>query len=367
MAKADTESQFKNDEFTRIFDEYRAKIDEITRKAERNLKPVDLTPVDEEELDVEITQEAEPEIRPPAPVRAEIARLPEKEAARIIEDAKLQAQRIIDEAEEKARKEAKKRTQAQVDKIVERTRKEAEEIVAQAKHIAEKEREGALTSSKREAEHLIKEITEKCRQETQAQSARVVAEARDEAEKMLGDVMESSREISERVAEIGKRASNTIQEFETRLKAETAELAAAIAAAQQKLDQVSAVTVEEEETSAAAASKIKELDRDLTLSVRLKGEQTKGHNGNAPLFTGQVELKALSPSFDYRYLKSLKTHLSRIPSVKYLQEYASEKEMTVLFDVREPLPLLDILKDIPWVEEIVDGADGVAMVLKRHP
>src|SRR3972149_4069313 len=42
MAKAETEPQFKPDEFSRIFDEYRAKIEEITRRTERKLQSLDV-------------------------------------------------------------------------------------------------------------------------------------------------------------------------------------------------------------------------------------------------------------------------------------------------------------------------------------
>ena len=40
MSKQKNESQPNTDEFTRIFDEYRAKIEEITRKTEENLQSI---------------------------------------------------------------------------------------------------------------------------------------------------------------------------------------------------------------------------------------------------------------------------------------------------------------------------------------
>ena len=40
MVKSKNDSQPNSDEFTRIFDEYRAKIEEITRKTEENLQTI---------------------------------------------------------------------------------------------------------------------------------------------------------------------------------------------------------------------------------------------------------------------------------------------------------------------------------------
>jgi len=44
MAKQDTSTEFKQDEFSKIFDEYRAKIEEITRRSEKNLHIIEAKP-----------------------------------------------------------------------------------------------------------------------------------------------------------------------------------------------------------------------------------------------------------------------------------------------------------------------------------
>ena len=101
------------------------------------------------------------------------------------------------------------------------------------------------------------------------------------------------------------------------------------------------------------------------LQIHLVDVKSNGNNSQYSLYSGQIEMKTLSESFDYQYMKQLKKYLKHIPSIKYLQESASEKEMTVLFDVEEPLPLLDILRDLPMVEKVVpETDDDISLVFK---
>ncbi|OGO44628.1 MAG: hypothetical protein A2137_06005 [Chloroflexi bacterium RBG_16_58_8] len=419
MAKADTEPQFKPDEFSRIFDEYRAKIEEITRRTERKLQsldapleaavtagplagedagspeetaapappePADDTSRDEEEDDeagvipglMDEDDEADtimPSFEPPVllkrpivkPGRQDRAKPPPEESAEILYEARKQAKRIIDEAEERVKKEARKKTQSQVDKIIDRAKKEAEDIVARARQSTEKDRNDAITTSKREAEQLIKEITEKARLETQSRSSQAIADAREKAQKIMADIIASSTEISRFITEIVERARKTIGEFETRLQTETGDLAKVIEETQVKLEEIAAAAREEETNPVIAnPAKIKEVYKNPTLALHFLGQRTNGKNGNHALFTGQVEMKS-SSAVDYQYLKNLKKYLVNNHGVKYLQEYASEKEMSVLFDIKEPLPLLDILRNVPLVEEVITGADDDVCIIFKNP
>jgi vacuolar-type H+-ATPase subunit H len=185
MTKQDAGIELKQDEFSRIFDEYRAKIEEITRRTEKSLHSADVTPgnnsTDENEHIEVISTPSRPEAvvvdndpkqadsTPPAPpqpahkaeavnTHTEIGRL---ESAEILYEARREAKRIIEEAEESAKKEAKKRTQSQVDKIIEKAKKEAAEIVARANREAEKVSDEVITESKREADYIILENTQK--------------------------------------------------------------------------------------------------------------------------------------------------------------------------------------------------------------
>ena len=380
MANGDTDNT-RNDEFTRIFDEYRAKIDEITRKTEFNLQQNGVatektdtetahypeTEDHTETAEIEHTEEPQPEKEYNTERKKPVVIISDVQSEKVIKEAKREAQRIIIEAEERVKKEAKKKTQAQVDKIIERARKEAEDTVARSKQEAEKERNEIIATSKRDAEKLLEDLTEKYRQETQAQFSRVITEAREKATSLISDVVESSTEISQLVTEIVNRTRNTIQEFENRLQAETGDLTMAISEIQQKLEQVTMTAQKEEKPEIEPVNKNKIPVDSPALSVRFLGEKFNGRNGSNPLYSGQVEMRSISSSFDYQYLKALKKHLVRNHSIKYLQECASEKETSIVFDLKEPLPIIDILHTVPLVDEVRTEADEVCVIFKNPP
>jgi vacuolar-type H+-ATPase subunit H len=391
MAKHDTSTETKQDEFSKIFDEYRAKIEEITRRTEKNLHSVDVTPGDnhnDEDEQIEVVSappQPEAAVNDDAPPQAESAPSPEpapeshpeesnnrveagrpafEESAEIIDEARRESKKIIEEAEQSAKKEAKKRTQAQVDKIIEKARKEAEEILTQANRNAEKVRDEVISESKREADYIIREITQKYRQDTEAQSSRSIAEAQEKATKMLAEISASTRQLGQHITEIVARAKKTINELETSLQEETTELTRIVSETQLRLEEVSTPPVEEKTPPPSPKQQV-ETRTNPTLAVRLIGEKSNGKNGTSVLFSGQMEMKSVSASFDYQYLKKLKKYLVHIPNIKYLQEYASEKEMSVVFDIIEPLPLLDILSNVPMVDEVITRADDdICLVFK---
>lgn len=367
MVKSQTDTQTNNDEFTKIFNEYRAKIEEITKKtAEKNLQLFNEDANNTADNNGGESKAITPKGRQESiNISAELERRVNKEASQIINEAKRNAQKLLNEAEERIKREANKKTQSEVDKIIGKARKEAEDIMAQARHEAKRERSEIIATSKQEAEQLIKDITETCREDTQAQSSQVVTEAREKGAKMITDIITSSAEISKMVMEILSKANDTMHQFENELQTEFRELAEAIAEAQNRLEQVTTKAFEREETRVAPSDKDEEINENTVLSVQFKGEQSDGDNGNKPLFSGQVELKSIS-SFDYRHLRELVNYLIHVPSIKYVQEYASEKEMSIVFDVQQPLPFLDILSGIPSVDKVTAEADGISLILKNR-
>jgi hypothetical protein len=156
-----------------------------------------------------------------------------------------------------------------------------------------------------------------------------------------------------------------IDDFETRFQTETSDLATLIAETQSKIETL--VQTAEESLARPAVTGKEQEPRDMegsqTLAIRILGERSNGRNGTQPLFFGQVELRADNIPFDYRYLKSLKKHFSSIPSIKYLQESASEKDVSVLIDITEPLPLLEVLSTSPLVDEVISESDRQLSVI----
>jgi vacuolar-type H+-ATPase subunit H len=395
MAKTETDIQPGNDDFSRIFSEYHAKIDEITRRTEKRLKSLNaetgeaeaaaVTTVERPESPLPETPEEPPEEEPAPSFRPTAGRAypvpepvpdqpPAAESAITIREARRQAKTIIREAGQKVKTEARKKTQSEVDRLLEKARKEAEDIVFTARQAAEKEKNEIIAIARHEAEQAVAEITTKCRRESEAGRSRVINAATDKAQRIMADVIDSGTEINRLIGEIIGRAEKTIAEFEDKLREETGDLARVIEETRQRLDQVTAAaragqadltnpTQAPEEPDAAIS------DIDIagpSLAVHLVGERSNGKNGTPFLFRGQVEVKSSSAD-DYQYLKGLKKYMVGIADVKYLQEYASEKEMSVLFDIREPLPLLDVLRRVPLVEDVVPGLeDDLLIVFKAN-
>ena len=367
MATQPNESQLLNDEFTRIFDAYRARIDEITRHAQRNLTPDSVAAAPAPDVSPEKPEAAVSPVPPPpeiapSPVKFELSVI--KESEMIIKEAKRKAHRIIAEAEESIKKEARKKTQAQEDKIIGKAQKEAEDIINRAAQAVDRERTEAVSMLKQETERVIKEITEKCRRESHERSSQIIAETREKAIKMITGIIANSTEIGRQLDEIINRAKKTIAEFETKLQADTSELSKAISETQSKLLQITMVPGEEE-PKPQLPGKDRESHKNSTLVVHLRSDKSNGQYSSSELFSGQVEMRSASSSFNPQYLKNLKKYLAQIPSIKYLQESASEREISVLFDVKEPLPLLDILNNIPLIDEVVTQTDDdICLIFK---
>ena len=104
-------------------------------------------------------------------------------------------------------------------------------------------------------------------------------------------------------------------------------------------------------------------NKKVVLSVRLKGEKP-GANGNSRLFKGQMELRTSSAE-DFTPISRLKDSLVQIPNIKYTGEVYSEDGTCISFDVKEHLPVLAILSNMPSVEELDVKPEGIRLVMKN--
>jgi gas vesicle protein len=395
MAKQQTNSPFNQDEFQRIFDEYRSKIEEITRSTGRTLEALRIPSMEpsEEHAPAEAPDERADSEEPdkPAPARPEAARppaqparlvLPERparpvsrddleshlpESERVIRAARKEAQRILEEAEKQARKEARKKTKAQADKILAKARQSAEEYAEKARQAVEQERAAALESSRTQAEQSMKEMTEHFRQQAHAKSTQLVEEAKARADRLMAEVTQASTDISHKVNDVVERSRATINEFEERLRNETDDISQAIVDTQSRIEALALAAAEEAARTAepepSAASAVPA--NVPTMVVKVLGERSNGRGGTQPLFFGMVEISAPPETCDFKYFKAMKRYLISIPGIKQLQESASEKALSALFDVTEPLPLIDLLAKVPLVDQVISRGDrDISLVFK---
>jgi vacuolar-type H+-ATPase subunit H len=398
MSKQFTETKQEKDEFSRIFTDYRTKLDEITRQMQKNLgfelpEPDPPTPKTEDiVIDVQTKAELEPQemflqVREELEIEEEPDTIPEildtniipelvsekpepvmvRESEEIIREAKQNASRIITEAEKRIKDEAKKKTESQVNKIITQAQKEAQDIIDRARQYTEEQKNEAIGALKQLAQQSIDEIINKCRRETQEQSSLIIRESRDKAAKMINDILAAGKEMSQLMEEAVNSTGKTINDFEARIKTGNETLLKAISQSQHRFFQVTMASneekSEEKKSEAAPDSKRKEPKNAPALIVRLLSDNhdTQGDG----LFCGKIEVKSVSTAFDYTYLKNLKKFLIHIPSIKYLQESASEKAVTMMFEISDPLPLLDILHNIPSIDEVTSEAnDNIWLTFK---
>lgn len=381
MAKQFTETKQEKDEFAHIFNDYRSRIDEITRQMQKNLGfeiagPVS-TAVKPEEIVIEVQLKAEteageifprvqdePELKTKVnqnPVALEL--VPVKESEEIIREAKQKASRIVAEAEKRVKDEAKKKTELQATKIIAQAQKEAQDIIARAGQSAEEQKSEIISTLKQQAQQVISEIVEKCRQDTQEQSSLVIRESRDKAIKMINDILSAGKEISLLMDESVNFTGKTIIDFETKIKSGNETLLKAISQSQNKFMMIT-TTANEVKTGPEPQNKHKESKNEPALAIHLLNYNPNGDNNG--LFHGKIEVKSISAAFEYANLKNLKKYLMHFPGIKYLQESASEKAVTMLFDITEPVPLLNMLHDIPQIEEVIfETDDNIWLIFKN--
>ena len=75
-----------------------------------------------------------------------------------------------------------------------------------------------------------------------------------------------------------------------------------------------------------------------------------------------MELKTLAP-IDFSVVRKLKGYLTQIPNIIYLGESSSEEGTTLSFELKEPLPLIDILNKVPAVESVETQGENIKLIL----
>jgi vacuolar-type H+-ATPase subunit H len=290
---------------------------------------------------------------------SEIEEQANRKSSEILREAKQKAQQIIQEAEENAAKDAKNRVRVQEGKILNRASKEANSIVADARKNAERESDQIIEKTKQEAQQRVEEEIEKFRLQAKEQSTQIRIEAEKKATKLIDKIIEDGNAINEMIIDTIKSSENLLEKMKGEMQLEVGNLTKGLTAARTSMERTVTKFSESEDTAALIR---RNFNKNLALWVSLKGEKTALKENGDFLFKGQIELKTLS-SMDYTLVKELKGFLIKVPNVKYLGESSSEEGSILSFEIREPLPLVDILGNIPLVENVVTQGDNVKLTL----
>jgi vacuolar-type H+-ATPase subunit H len=295
-------------------------------------------------------------------INNEIEQQANKRSAEIIEKAQQKARQIIQEAEESAKKEAKNRVKTQEEKFLAKAREEAGLIIAEARKNAEKESNQIMEKTKLEAQQRFEEEIAKFRAEAQAQTAQIRVEAEKKAAALIDDIVGDNKEINELIIETVKKSEGILEKFGNEMQVEAGELTKNVMAARQKIEKKAAAFAGKGDQDAVLQRINGNTGKSSALWIALKGEQLEQKDNGGFLFKGQMELKTLSP-IDYLLVRKLKGFLLQVPNVKYLGESSSEEGTMMSFEMKEPLPLVDILGKIPLVGNVETQGDSIKLIL----
>jgi F-type H+-transporting ATPase subunit b len=292
----------------------------------------------------------------------EVEQQANKKSSEIIEKAQQKAKQVIQEAEESAKKEAKSRIKSQEEKILTQAKEEATSIITEARKNAEKETSEIIEKTKMEAQERFEEEIAKFRAEAQAQTTQIRIEAEKKAAELVDDIMKDNKEFNEMIIGITKKSETILEKLGSEMQVEAAEMTRRVVAARQKIEQKIAAFTGKSQAENVIQRINGNSNKNSALWIILKGEQSEQSDGGGPLFKGQMELKTLS-SIDYLLVRKLKGFLIQVPNVKYLGESASEEGTLLSFEMKEPLPIMDILSKIPWVENVETQGDNIKLIL----
>jgi vacuolar-type H+-ATPase subunit H len=296
-------------------------------------------------------------------ISSEIEQKAHQRYAEIVDEAQQKAQLVIREADEKARKEAKNRVKLQEEKIIAKAKEDAASLITDMKNNAEKEKNEIIARAQKEAEQRREEEIARLQAEIQTQSANILAEAEKKATNLINAIVSGSNEVNDMIIKTMKNSEAILEKLKNELNAEIGELTSNIVTTRNKLEQmVVTALAEKSEENTLLRKGFRNSNNNAVIWVALDGEKSAQRDDNTYLFTGRIELKAL-PSTDHPTLKNLKNFFNQVPNIKYLGESYTEEGYMLTFEIKEPLPLIDILSKIPSVEKVVTLEDSLKLIL----
>ena len=385
MTEMQNSSQVEEGIFTHSLSDYRSKVEEIIRTenerfrelAEEQAKGVIDNAWQKAEAIISESREKAKEIIAESQNKAysiisdsqekasnignEIEQQAKQKSSEVLKEAEQRVKHIIQEAEEKATREAKNRVRSQEEKILNRAREEANTIIADARKSAERESDEIIDRTKQEAERHVVEELEKFREQAQDQATQIRIEEEKKAAKLIDNIIGYGGKVNEMIIESIKSSEDMLEKMKSDMQLEIGTLTKGLTEARKRLEQ-SVTSFTEKSEAASVVQNINKINKKMALWVTLKGDKTALKDNGDFLFRGQIELKTLS-TMDYALIKELKGFLIKVPNVKYLGESSSEEGSILSFEIKEPLPMIDILSSVPLVENAEKQGDNIKLTL----
>jgi vacuolar-type H+-ATPase subunit H len=295
-------------------------------------------------------------------VSSEIEHQANQKALEITEEGKRRAQQIIREAEEKVKKEARDSMKSQKEKILAEAKDEASSIISEAKEDAERRSNDIVEKVKREAQKSLEEEMSRFRTDAQTQIAQIRLEAEKKAAELIDDVTSESKAVNEMIIENINKSEAMLGKFRSEMQVEIEDLIKNTTRARQRLERKITSYSQVNEAETAGREINGQSNTDTALWVTLRGEQSDQRGDGSYLFKGQIEMKTLA-QMDYLKIRKLKSFMIQVPNMKYLGEVSGEEGIVLSFDIKEPLPLLDIFSNVPSVRDVVAQGENIKLIL----
>jgi vacuolar-type H+-ATPase subunit H len=343
-------------------------LDSLTRLAERSIIEADKEAQNikrqiEEKANSQaaiIIAEAEERAKTEANnVIAEARLVAERQAQNIIKDAENKAETIKAQANEEANRaiaEAKENA-AKIEQGARDALKAAEEKAEAIRSEADKNASKILAEAKEKAEELFKARRENAEEEAK----RIIKEAKDKAEQEAHLIRQKSEQLLKKSRKIAE------SEIREKLKKVYQGLLASLEGIEEAtvmpgLEEHEGTRIDEAEAEASRLIEAATMAKEVELVVEQpstiqKGKKEKEREAtkSPALYEGAVEL-VIPPPLGLDRMLQLHKHLRNIPNAKVLNlGVAADKSITIRVLLESPTPLLDILTELPEVEEASDA------------
>lgn len=270
---------------------------------------------------------------------AEAKKKANSEVEKILAEAKQKAIQTVNEADKRIKDEAKQKTKREQERIIQVAKEEAETLVTKAQQMAEEEAKRIVTESRKEADRqrdkLIAEAESEAKRKAESDAVQVLAEARDKAQKL---VAETKNKVHAVLAESGRIVMEAHKALEQTIEAVEKEFKEA-----QYQDEIIAVASCSRQGSEESASS----------NIESRTDKSPAEEEDGRILRGRLTFR-LSQLGDSNRIRHFQEQLLSTPHLKLIASGGSVDEgYWIEAELDEPMPIVKILKGIPFVKETV--------------
>ncbi len=239
------------------------------------------------------------------------------------------------------------RTVIEADKLTEEIKKEAvEQAKAEAKIEADK-----LT------EEIKKEAVEQAKAEADAIMAKAKEQSQEQTQRIYGQLLSQLESLKQQVVALEKEPEQKLSQTTDKIK---------VAATEKQLPSTR-VPVAPEISLESADNKDTEPQEliqiiDLTNRTELQeGVPVLADNQEPTTYEKEVELEILPPVNPMKIMEIMK-YLDNLSEVEDTELIPRADKPSIIVSQREPIPLVDMLRELPQVEHVKEATDGEVLV-----